>query len=124
MVPDDRPEVLRKKIIVKDDLEGHLIERNVEQFSHTGAMTFGYTDLGKDLGHTGDSPISKAIYDGNLEHAALSDSTIQEILKQLLKNPSMEKILNPVVTPEDFKSGFKCVPEKTVSSFSGRGVHH
>jgi hypothetical protein len=29
-----------------------------------------------------------------------------------------------VLTPEDFKSAFKCVPEKTASSFSGRGVHH
>jgi hypothetical protein len=29
-----------------------------------------------------------------------------------------------LVTPEDLKSAFKCVPEKTASSFSGRGVHH
>jgi hypothetical protein len=33
-------------------------------------------------------------------------------------------IMKPVVTPEDFKSAFNCVPEKTASSFSGRGVHH
>jgi hypothetical protein len=25
---------------------------------------------------------------------------------------------------EDFKSAFKCVPEKTASSYSGRGYHH
>jgi hypothetical protein len=30
----------------------------------------------------------------------------------------------PIITEADFKSAFKCVPEKTVSSFSGRGVHH
>jgi hypothetical protein len=29
-----------------------------------------------------------------------------------------------VVTPQDFKSAFKCMPEKTMSSLSGRGVHH
>jgi hypothetical protein len=29
-----------------------------------------------------------------------------------------------VVTPEDLKSAFKSIPDKTVSSFSGRGVHH
>jgi hypothetical protein len=29
-----------------------------------------------------------------------------------------------VKTPEDFKSAFKCVPEKTSLSFSGRGVSH
>jgi hypothetical protein len=39
-------------------------------------------------------------------------------------HPSIDNILKPVVTPEDFKSAFKCVPEKTSSSFSGRGVHH
>jgi hypothetical protein len=33
-------------------------------------------------------------------------------------------IMKPVVTPEDFKSAFNCVPEKTELSFSGRGVHH
>jgi hypothetical protein len=30
--------------------------------------------------------------------------------------------LKPVVTPEDFKSAFKCVPEKKASSFSVSGV--
>jgi hypothetical protein len=68
--------------------------------------------------------MAQAIYDGNLEHAALSDSAIQAIVKQLRKHPAIEKILKPVVTPEDFKSAFKCVAEKTSSSFSGRGVHH
>jgi hypothetical protein len=29
-----------------------------------------------------------------------------------------------VVTPEDFKSAFKCVADKTAASFSGRGVYH
>jgi hypothetical protein len=123
MVPNDGPEGLWKKIISKDDLEDHLIARNVEQFSHAGATPFGYIYLGKELGHTGDSPMAQAIYDGNLEHA-LSDSAIQAIVKQLCKHPAIEKILNPVVTPEDFKSVFKSVPEKTASSFSGKGVHH
>jgi hypothetical protein len=35
------------------------------------------------------------------------------IVEQLCKHPSIDKILKPVVTPEDFKSAFKCVPEKT-----------
>jgi hypothetical protein len=90
-----------------------LIDINSEQFYDAGAMTFGYTDLGKQRGHTGDSPMAQAIYDVNLEHDALSDSAIQAIFKQLRKHPVIEKILNPVVTPEDFKSAFKCVPEKT-----------
>jgi hypothetical protein len=35
----------------KDEVENHLIERNVEQLSHAGATPFGYKDLGKELGH-------------------------------------------------------------------------
>jgi hypothetical protein len=74
------------------------------------------------LGHTGDSPTAQAIYDGKLEHDALSDSEIHIILEQLRRLPAIEKILTPVVAPEDFKSVFKCVPDNTASSFSGRGV--
>jgi hypothetical protein len=39
----------------KDEVEYHLIARNVEQFSHAGATPFGYTYLGRELVHTGDS---------------------------------------------------------------------
>jgi hypothetical protein len=124
MVPDTVPEGLRKHIIGKDDLEDHLIERNIEQFSHAGATPFGYTDLGKELGHTGDSQKAQSIFEGTLEHTALSNSAIQAIVEQLRKHPAIDNILNPVVMPEDFKSAFKCVPEKTASSFSGRGVYH
>jgi hypothetical protein len=64
-------------IIGKDDLDDHLIARHVEQFYHAGDTAFGYTDMGKELGHTGDSPMAQAMYDGNLEHDALSDREIQ-----------------------------------------------
>jgi hypothetical protein len=96
-----------------------LIEINVAQFSHAGATPFGYTDLGKELGHTGNSQMAQDIYEGKLEHAALSDRAIQTIVEKLCKHHSIDKILKPVVTPADFKSAFKCVPEKTASSFSG-----
>jgi hypothetical protein len=46
-VPDTGPEGLWKHIIEKDDIEDHMIERNLEQFSHAGATPFGYMDLGK-----------------------------------------------------------------------------
>jgi hypothetical protein len=68
--------------------------------------------------------MAQDIYEVNLEHAALSDSAIQAIVEQLRKHPSIDKILKPVVTPEDFKSAFKCVPEKIALSFSGRGELH
>jgi hypothetical protein len=94
-----------------------LIKRNVEQFSHAGETPSRYTKLGKDFGHTGDSQMAQEIYDGTLEHDALSEGAIYEIVAQLRKHPYIEKIIKPVVTPEDFKSAFKCVPEKTASSF-------
>jgi hypothetical protein len=68
--------------------------------------------------------MAQYIYDGTLEHDALSDGSIHAIVAQLRKHPAIDKILKPVVTPEYFKSAFKCVPEKTASSFLGRGVHH
>jgi hypothetical protein len=94
-------------------VEEHVIERNVGQFSHAGKTPFGYTTLGKDLGHTGDSPMADDIYDGVLEHEALNEPTIQAIVDQLKKHPLLQKIIKPVVTAEAFKSAFKCVPEKT-----------
>jgi hypothetical protein len=115
---------LWQHIIGKYALEDHLIKINVEQFSHVGATPFGYTDLGKDLVHTGNSQMDQDIYYRTLEHYALSDGSINAIVSQLWKHPAIDKILKPVVTPEDFKSAFKCVPEKTASSFWGRGVNH
>jgi hypothetical protein len=123
MVTDTAPEGLRKHIIGKDDLEDYLIKQNIEQFSHAGATPFGYTDLGKEHDHTSDSQMAQSIFEGTLEHAALSDSAIQTIVEKLRKHPAIYNILKPLVTPEYFKSAFKCVSEKTVSSFSGRGVH-
>jgi hypothetical protein len=123
-VPYDGPEGLWQQIVGKDELKDNLIKRNVEQFSHAGDTPFGYTELGKDFGHTRDSQMAQDIYDGTLEHDALSDEAIYAIVAQLRKHPAIDKIIKPVVSPEDFKSALKYVPEKTVSSFSVRGVHH
>jgi hypothetical protein len=105
-------------------VEEHLIERNVEQFSHAGAAPLGYTYLGKELGHTGDTPMEEAILDGTFEHESLTDEALAAILKQLRKHPNVQEIIQPIVTKADFKSAFKCVPETTASSFSGCGVYH
>jgi hypothetical protein len=80
-----------------------LIKRNVEQFSHAGSTPFVYIELGKYLGHTGESQMAQYIYDGTLEHNALSDGDINTIVEQLWKHPSIDNILKPVVTPEYFK---------------------
>jgi hypothetical protein len=112
------------QIVGKTQVEEHHIERNVEKFSHAGANPLGYTDLGRELGHTGDTPMAEAILDGTFEHESLTDEALAAILKQLRKHPNVQEIIQPIVTEADFKSEFKCVPEKKASSFSGRGVHH
>jgi hypothetical protein len=93
-------------IIGKDDLEDHIIQRNVKQFSLAGETPFGYSPLKKELGHTGDSEMADAIHEGTLEHEALSDAAINAVVKQLQKHPALEKVLEPVVNENDFKSAF------------------
>jgi hypothetical protein len=112
---------LWRQIVGKDQVEEHLIERNVEQFSHAGATPLGYTELGQELGYTDDNPMSEAILDGTLEHDTLSDDALAAIVKQLWKHPKVRQIIQPIVTEAHFKSALKCVPEKTALSLSGWG---
>jgi hypothetical protein len=113
-----------KQIQGKESIEEHIAQRNMEQFSHAGKTPFGYTPLGAELGHTGDTQMEEDILDGTLEHEALRDDTIHAIIKQLRHHPAIQQIIEPIITVEYFKSAFKCVPEKTASSYSGRGYHH
>jgi hypothetical protein len=112
------------KIENKEDVERHLIERNVEKFSHAGNTPFGYSALGKELGHTGDSDMAESILNGKLEHECMDNEAISAIVGQLKRHPTIQGILKPIVTTADFQSCFKCIPEKTASSFSGRSVPH
>jgi hypothetical protein len=115
---------LWRQIVGKTQVEEHLIERNIEQFAHAGATPLGYTDMGREIGHTGETPMAEAILDGNFEHESLTDKALAAILQQLRKHPNVQEVIQPIITEAYFKSAFKCVPEKTASSFSGSGVHH
>jgi hypothetical protein len=110
------------RIDTKEQVEALLIDRNVEQFSHAGNTPFGYTSLGDELVHTGDTLMADAIYNGTLEHRSLTDHAIRAIVKQLRKHPLLTKMISPVVTTEAFISCFSCVAEKTSSPPSGRHV--
>jgi hypothetical protein len=112
---------LWRQIVGKVQVEEHRIERNVEQFSHTGETPLGYSEMGRELGHTGDTPMAEAILKGIFEHDSLSEDALTAIIKQLRKHPAVTEIIQPIITEADFKTAFKCVPEKTASSFSGRG---
>jgi hypothetical protein len=100
------------QIFGKDDLKDHLIQRNVEQFSLAGETPFGYSPLGKELGHNRYSEMADKIHEGTLEHAALSDASINAVVKQLMKHPALDKVSKPAVTKDDFKSAFNCVRGK------------
>jgi hypothetical protein len=91
----------------------YIAQPNIEQFSHAGKTPFGYTALGEELGHTGDTQIAEDILDGTLEHEEPRDDAIQAIVKQLRQHPAIQQIIEPIITVEDFKLIFKCVPEKT-----------
>jgi hypothetical protein len=49
------------RVYTKEQVEELLSNRNNEQFSHAGDTPFGYTALGDELGHTGDTPMSDDI---------------------------------------------------------------
>jgi hypothetical protein len=68
--------------------------------------------------------MAQDILDGMLEHEALRYDAIQAKVKQLRQHPAIQQIIEPIITVEDFKSAFECVPEKTASYYSGRGYHH
>jgi hypothetical protein len=112
------------RIDTKEQVKALIIDRNIEQFSHAGDTPFGYTPLGDELGHTGDTLMADDIYNGTLEHRSLTDHAIKAIVKQLRKHPLLTKMISPVVTTEAFISCFSCVAEKTSSSPSGRHVGH
>jgi hypothetical protein len=105
-------------------MEENIAHRNVEQFSHARKTPFGYTELGDTLGHTGDSPLAEDFLDGKEDHPALTNEALHAIVKQLRRHPVIQKIIKPVIKVEDFRSAVMCVPEKTASSYSGRGIPH
>jgi hypothetical protein len=108
----------------KEEVENHLIDRNVEQFSHAGATPFGYTELAKDLGHTYASDMAESIPNGTLEHECMENEAIRAIVGHLKRHRTIQGILSPIVTTKDFQSCFKYVPENTASLYSGRSAPH
>jgi hypothetical protein len=84
--------------------QGLTQKNRLKNFSHAGDTPFGYTTLGEELGHTGDTPMANDIYNGTLEHRSLTDHAIKAIVKQLRKHPLLTKMSYPVVTTEDFIS--------------------
>jgi hypothetical protein len=55
-----------KQIQGNESIEEHIAKRNMEQFSHAGNTPFGYTPLGEELGHTGDTQMAEDILEGTL----------------------------------------------------------
>jgi hypothetical protein len=114
----------RRNRYLEADTRKGINEDHVEQFSHAGKTPFEYTLLGEELGHTGYTQMAEDILAGTLDHEALRDDAIQAIVKQLRQHPEIQQISKPIVTVEDFKSAFKCAPDKTSPSYSGRCYQH
>jgi hypothetical protein len=112
------------KIENNAEVESHLIDRNVEQFSHAGTTPFGYTEPGKELGHTGNSDMAENILNGTLDQECMDNDVIGAIVGQLKRHPTIQGILTPIVTTADFQSCFKCVLEKMAPSYSGTSIPH
>jgi hypothetical protein len=68
--------------------------------------------------------MAENILNGTLDHKYMEKEAIYAIVGQLKRQPTIQGILSPIVTTADFQSCFKCVPEKTASSYSGRSVPH
>jgi hypothetical protein len=77
---------LWRQIVGIDQVEEHLIERNVKYFSHAGATPLGYTELSQELGRTVDTPMAEAILDGTFEHDSLSDDALAAICRTTFRN--------------------------------------
>jgi hypothetical protein len=106
-----------KQIQGKESIEEDIAKRNMEQFSHAGKTLCGYTPLGAELGHTGDTQMAEDILEGTLEHESRRVDATQAIVKQLIQHRAIQQIIEPIITVEDFKSAFECVPEKTALSY-------
>jgi hypothetical protein len=71
------------------------MKRNVEKISHAGVTPFVYTDLGKDMCHTGDSQMAQDIYDEILQHDALSDKANIQLLYSYGNTQPLTRFSNP-----------------------------
>jgi lipopolysaccharide biosynthesis regulator YciM len=80
------------------EVEIHLIDRNVEQFSHAGTTPFGYTTLGKELGRTRNSGMAENILNSILDHECMEKEAIHAIVRQLKMQPTIQGILELIVT--------------------------
>jgi hypothetical protein len=61
--------------------------------------------------------MAEDILDGTLYHDCMKDDAIRAIVQQIKRHPTVQGILAPIVSAKDFQSCFKCVPEKTASSY-------
>jgi hypothetical protein len=68
--------------------------------------------------------MAEDILNGTLQHKCMEDEAIRAIVEQLKRHSTIQGVLTPIAMAKDFQSCFKCVPEKTASSFLGRSVPH
>jgi hypothetical protein len=83
----------------------------------------GYTELGQELGHTGDTPMVEAILDGTFEHDSLSDDALAAIVKQLLKHPE-DKLFSLLLQKRTLNQHSNVSQRRRHRHSPVGGVHH
>jgi hypothetical protein len=59
-------------LIIKDEIEDHLLRHNPQAYCASGTTPFGHNALGRALGPTGNSPLTESILDGSFTYPDLA----------------------------------------------------
>jgi hypothetical protein len=95
-------------------LKTHILERNL--YRAAGLSPFGDTELGRQLGPFGTSPIATQIVEGKFRH---EHKFISAIVAQLQRITDIPPIPKPTVIERDFLNAFGGLLEASSSSPSG-----
>jgi hypothetical protein len=79
------------RIDTKEQVKALLINHKIEQLSRAGDTPFGYSPLGDELVHTGDTIMADHIYNSMLKHISLTDHAIKAIVKQFAQASTLDE---------------------------------
>jgi hypothetical protein len=82
----------------------------------SGSNPFGYTTLGRQLGDTGDSPLSESILNASFTHA---DPSIRDFTSNLRRSPSLPDIPPAKISERTFSHAFGGLRKKSSAPPSG-----
>jgi hypothetical protein len=99
-----------------EGIERHLLQRNPKLYQAAGISLSGYTELGRQLGPFGLSPLETEILEGIFRHES---HAISAIMAQLQRRTDIAPMPQPTVMERDFSNAFGGLREASSSSPSG-----